>query len=107
MLSTPGKRIRGTWNYRKGVADGTIYNKDTFAVTLNDGVAFYDSKGLVRKIKIENFNLKRLVYVDRKVIYVDDNNYVNYYTPAGQKKMFGLNIQKNSNPTVYNNGVCQ
>jgi hypothetical protein len=78
--------IREEWNIGSGSYNGAIYNKDTFMVRLNDGVGIYDSKGLVGKIKINNLNDNRLLFINQQMIYVDAENYLNFYSAAGLQK---------------------
>jgi len=94
------------WNLTLGSFTGTVYNKDSFMVTLNDGVGIYDARGPAGKIKIDKLVYRRLLYVNQQPVYIDADNYVNFYSTAGLTKRQRLTITPYKNELkFFNNGV--
>jgi PAS domain S-box-containing protein len=96
--------IRQHWNIKDGSYSGTVHNKDIFLVRLDDGIGIYDSKGLVRKILINNLDQYRLLFLNRQVIYVDAENYVNFYSAAGLQKRVLLPIALKKGQGIFHGG---
>jgi len=104
IVNYTSDQVRQDWNIKDGSYGGTIYNKDTFLVRLNDGVGMYDSKGLVRIIPINNLDQNRLLFVNHQVIYVDEENYVNFYSATGLQKRTLLPIALKGARAIYHSG---
>jgi len=97
------QRYLGEWNIQTGGYNGAMYNKDTFLVTLNDGIAIYNAKDLVAKIRIDNFDPARLMYVNKYAVYVDEKNNASLYSTSGFIKKELLNIPAKRSLQLYNN----
>lgn len=91
------------WDIAAGTYNGCIYNKDTIVVTLSDGFGFYDSKGQISKIKINDFNVSRALYVNQRPVYADANNYLHFYSPAGTETASPVWIPIKQQLRFYNN----
>ncbi len=91
------------WYIAEGGYRGTVYDKDTLMVTLNDGIGVYEPHGRVSKIKIDKFNPKNVLYLSHQVIYNDAENYLNFYTPSGLQKRQPLPIPLNQKLRIFGN----
>jgi len=74
------------WSLGEGGYFGTVYNKDTFLVLLVDGVGIFDAKGKVGEIKLSAPVLNTVIFLKRECVYLDDQNYLNYYSLSGFHK---------------------
>ncbi len=92
------------WNAGTGKFVGGVYNKDTFWVVLKNAIGVFNSKGLVCKIVINNIKPERVQFVNHQIIYIDEDNYVNFYTPFGRlQKKEPLGIVSKHNLTFFCN----
>ncbi|MEI9959203.1 MAG: two-component regulator propeller domain-containing protein [Ferruginibacter sp.] len=108
--NVPGEGIRLHWDISKGMYNGTVYNKDTFLVILYGGLGVFNNKGLINKIEIDNLNASRMVYVNGRALYLDDQNYINLYSVMSLQQRQPLPISakkiKIFNNSYGNNFFC-
>ena len=91
------------WQLEKGAYYGTKYNKDTFLVSLKDGIGIYDSRGMAGKIRIDSLIRRRLLYIDHMALYADRENYINIYSIKGLQRRQQLGIPVKHKLEIYNN----
>ncbi|MGC4104614.1 PAS domain S-box protein [Ferruginibacter sp.] len=92
------------WYIAPGGYTGTVYSKDTLLVTLTDGIGVYDSHGLINKIPVNNLVFKKLLYLQGKAAYIDEDNYINFYTAAGLQQRKPLPLPVKQRLSLFNNG---
>ncbi|MEO5946902.1 MAG: PAS domain S-box protein [Chitinophagaceae bacterium] len=104
--ASDGSTIEKRWNISAGGYNGIQYNKDTFLVTLDDGFAVYDSKGLVNEVKVRGMIPGRTIYLQNRFLFLDDENFINYYSISGFQKRELLPIPSKHKLRIYSNSYA-
>ncbi|HMC99816.1 MAG TPA: two-component regulator propeller domain-containing protein, partial [Ferruginibacter sp.] len=97
--------LMGGWNLSLGGFEGTMYNKDTFLVSINGGYGVYSSTGKIGDIRFGKPVNNPRIFFRNKVIYLDDENNVNYYSISGFEKKEPLGISSRSKPRLFSNDI--
>ncbi|MGB4842927.1 MAG: PAS domain S-box protein [Ferruginibacter sp.] len=92
------------WNISGGSYKGMLYNKDTFLVTQDNGFAVYNSKGQINEIKVPGLTPTRTaIYLQKRLLFFDDENFINYYSISGLQKRELLPIPSKHKVRIYGN----
>lgn len=101
MLNDSLSNYAREWDLSHGSYIGTRIDESSFIITVGNGIATYDSKGLRNKIVIPSFDPFRLLYVNKTALYLDPQNNLVLYAGTSVKK-FLMPIHAKSPLKVYN-----
>ncbi|MEO6540909.1 MAG: PAS domain S-box protein, partial [Ferruginibacter sp.] len=97
-------KILKEWSMASGGFFGASNSNDTFMVHREDGIGVYDSRGLVNKLKINKINQRNILFLPGMAVYLDIDNYLNYYFPSGSSSKEPFPVPSNKRTHIFKNG---
>jgi|GEM_PF-2346376 PAS domain S-box-containing protein len=91
------------WYRDDGAIHGTVYDKDTLLVLEDTGIGIYNAKGKAGELKLDLPDIGAIIFVHDQAIYLDKENYINFYSVRGSRKRELLDIPAKNKPTLFSN----